>query len=180
MPYVVTAPPHVRGVYDSWSECKEAVEGVSGARYQKVKTRWEGEASRPWSASGPPRFAAFSPRILYPVLTPRPWSKRCWVDCVTFSPSRPACWRRFVNCLIAATRPRLRLPGRRRVDAGTVARQRSRSQVDHHGCGKPDQRKKVRLTFIHQPGHRSTWAGRNDLARFNACADKLAKQGREQ
>lgn len=37
--------------------------------------------------------------------------------------------------------------------------------------------RKLRLQFLHQRGHMSTWAGRHDLARFNARADALATQG---
>ena len=37
--------------------------------------------------------------------------------------------------------------------------------------------KGLRLTFLHQPSHRSDWAGRHDLARFNRRADELATEG---
>ena len=37
--------------------------------------------------------------------------------------------------------------------------------------------KGLRLRFLHQRGHMSTWAGRHDLARFNGRADVLASQG---
>lgn len=37
--------------------------------------------------------------------------------------------------------------------------------------------KRLHLEFLHQPGHRSTWAGRHDLARFNKRADELATEG---
>jgi ribonuclease HI len=37
----------------------------------------------------------------------------------------------------------------------------------------------LELTYLLQPGHRSDWAGRHDLARFNRCADQLATQGAE-
>lgn len=42
--YVVTAPARVRGIYDSWVACAEAVKGVSGARYQAVASRAQAEA----------------------------------------------------------------------------------------------------------------------------------------
>ncbi len=32
------------------------------------------------------------------------------------------------------------------------------------------------LRFLHQPGHRSSWAGRHDLAALNARADRLAAE----
>jgi ribonuclease HI len=37
--------------------------------------------------------------------------------------------------------------------------------------------KAMRLTFLYQPSHRSDWAGRHDLARFNRRADELATEG---
>jgi hypothetical protein len=42
--YVVTAPPSIRGIYDTWTACDAAVAGVSGARYQSVTSRSEAEA----------------------------------------------------------------------------------------------------------------------------------------
>jgi ribonuclease HI len=44
-------------------------------------------------------------------------------------------------------------------------------------CGDLREGKSLRLTFLHQPGHRSDWAGRHDLARFNRRADELATEG---
>jgi ribonuclease HI len=37
--------------------------------------------------------------------------------------------------------------------------------------------KRLTVKFHHQPGHRSSWAGRHDFARFNARADALAVKG---
>lgn len=44
-------------------------------------------------------------------------------------------------------------------------------------CMQVSERKRLKIRYLHQPGHRSTWAGRHDLARFNARADALATQG---
>jgi ribonuclease HI len=44
-------------------------------------------------------------------------------------------------------------------------------------CQALAREKSLRLTFLHQPGHRSSWVGRHDLARFNARADALAVKG---
>jgi hypothetical protein len=41
--YVVTAPKHLRGIYDTWSECEARVAGVVGARYQAVDSRDKAE-----------------------------------------------------------------------------------------------------------------------------------------
>src|SRR6266446_7108943 len=42
--YVVTAPPSVRGIYDTWPACEAVVAGVARARYQSVTSRSEAEA----------------------------------------------------------------------------------------------------------------------------------------
>ena len=42
--YVITAPPSLRGIYDTWAACETAVAGVRGARYQSVASRDEAEA----------------------------------------------------------------------------------------------------------------------------------------
>lgn len=39
------------------------------------------------------------------------------------------------------------------------------------------KKKRLKLTFRRQPGHRSAWAGRHDFARFNKQADELADEG---
>ncbi len=42
--YVVTGPESIRGMYETWAECKAAVSGVPGARYQAVESRERAEA----------------------------------------------------------------------------------------------------------------------------------------
>lgn len=42
--YVVIAPAHARGIYESWPACEAQVKGVAGARYQKVRSPAEAEA----------------------------------------------------------------------------------------------------------------------------------------
>lgn len=42
--YVVTDPPEIRGVYETWPACQAAVSGVPGARYQAVASRADAEA----------------------------------------------------------------------------------------------------------------------------------------
>lgn len=41
---MVTEPPAIRGVYESWPACQAAVAGVPGARFQAVASRAEAEA----------------------------------------------------------------------------------------------------------------------------------------
>lgn len=42
--YVVTAPPSIRGIYDTWEECRALVSGKAGARFQGVSNREVAEA----------------------------------------------------------------------------------------------------------------------------------------
>ena len=42
--YVVTAPASIRGIYETWEECRAVVSGVAGARYQGVTSRAVAEA----------------------------------------------------------------------------------------------------------------------------------------
>jgi ribonuclease HI len=42
--YVVTEPASIRGIYPTWPECKAAVAGVRGARFQAVESRERAEA----------------------------------------------------------------------------------------------------------------------------------------
>jgi hypothetical protein len=42
--YVVTEPPSIRGIYETWVACESAVAGVRGARYRSVRTRREAQA----------------------------------------------------------------------------------------------------------------------------------------
>ena len=42
--YVVSAPPEIRGIYDSWPECEAKVKGIRGARFQAVASRAQAEA----------------------------------------------------------------------------------------------------------------------------------------
>jgi ribonuclease HI len=41
------------------------------------------------------------------------------------------------------------------------------------------EEKSLHLSYRHQPGHSSSWAGRHDYARFNARADELATEAAE-
>jgi Caulimovirus viroplasmin len=42
--YVVTHPDSIRGIYATWPECRAAVSGVRGARFQAVGSRAQAEA----------------------------------------------------------------------------------------------------------------------------------------
>src|SRR5436190_15976381 len=42
--YIVSAPEEIRGIYETWAECKARTAGVKGARYQAVASREKAEA----------------------------------------------------------------------------------------------------------------------------------------
>ncbi len=42
--YVVTEPASIRGIYATWAECRAAIAGVPGARFQAVESRERAEA----------------------------------------------------------------------------------------------------------------------------------------
>ena len=44
MPYVITEPESIKGVCETWDECRSKVEGVKGAKYQKVRDGAEAQA----------------------------------------------------------------------------------------------------------------------------------------
>jgi hypothetical protein len=43
-------------------------------------------------------------------------------------------------------------------------------------CRRLIETHKLQVAFRHQRGHESTFAGRNDFAKYNARADKLATE----
>lgn len=58
--YVVAAPPSIRGIYESWPECKEAIRGVADAVYQSVDSREKAEAILAGGIELPPGTYAFT------------------------------------------------------------------------------------------------------------------------
>ena len=42
--YVVTEPVSIRGIYKTWDECKAVIEGVQGAKHQKVQDLQQAQA----------------------------------------------------------------------------------------------------------------------------------------
>ena len=44
MPYVITEPESIKGVCETWDECRSKFEGVKGAKYQKVHDEAEAQA----------------------------------------------------------------------------------------------------------------------------------------
>jgi viroplasmin len=44
LPYVITEPESIKGICETWDECRSKVEGVKGAKYQKVHDEAEAQA----------------------------------------------------------------------------------------------------------------------------------------
>jgi hypothetical protein len=44
LPYVITEPDSIKGVYETWDECRSKVKGVKGAKHQKVQDEAEAQA----------------------------------------------------------------------------------------------------------------------------------------
>lgn len=213
MIYVITAPASIVGVYENWPQCKAAVTGVPGARYQKVKSRKDAEALL--SGRGivlEPGLYAFTdgsgnggvgvvvlrtsegePHVIAEISSS---VRRVFIDqaivgleddeAITTSLAR---LRNILAELAGLYAALMRLP---RDSEATVVH-------DYEGVGAWMTNRwetrdpivtaiistakglantnRLRLRFVHQSGHMSSWAGRNDLARFNSRADELADEG---
>lgn len=216
MPYVVTEPESIRDVYDTWAECQAAVSGVSGVRYQKVKSRAEAETML--AGTGvvlTPGLYAFTdgndlggvgvvvvrgtdnenrePQVMQEIATSVGQVFRgAAIPGLESDQAIDEALGRLANILaeMAGLYAALsELPegvevtivhdyagvgafmqdqwrAKDPVVSAVVIASRALAEV-----------KKLRLRFVHQRGHMSTWAGRHDLARFNARADVLAAQG---
>ena len=214
--YVVTQPESIRGLFETWDECRAAVAGHPGARYQKVASREEAEAML--SGAGvvlPPGLYAFTdgnhlggvgvvvvrvpgdaaadPDIQAELATsvadvfaegaiPGLGSDRA-VDeelsrlrnilaelaglyaAITLVPRESEATIVYDYKGVGAW-----MEGRWKMKDPTVTAVISASRALASSRG-------LRLKFLHQRGHMSTWAGRHDLARFNGRADELATQG---
>jgi len=216
MPYVVTHPESIRDVYDSWAECQRAVSGVSGARYQKVRSAEEGWAML--AGTGvvlPPGLHAFTDGnreggvgVVVVLETGNQSTEPHVVKEIATSVGHvfhgAAIAGLETNQAINEALARLanilsELAGLYAALGGLPEGAEASIVHDYAGVGafmenqwQPKdpvveavvsasravaKRKGLRLRFVHQPGHMSTWAGRNDFARFNARADVLASQG---
>jgi ribonuclease HI len=215
MPYVVTQPEDLRGIYDTWDECKAAISGRSGVRQMKVTDRAEGEAVLAGGVILEPGMYAFTdgnagggvgvvivrmpddhgadPEVLREIRTSVDRVLRKSSVTGLESPDEiDHALGSLANILaeLAALYAALEaLPSS--IEATIVydyagvgafmnGEWRSRDRVVRAlvaAAKELSERKGLRLKFRHQHGHRSTFAGRHDLARFNARADQLATLG---
>jgi ribonuclease HI len=210
--YVVTGPNEVRGIYETWAECKEAVSGIPGARYQAVDNRSKAEAML--SGSGvtlPPGSYAFTDgnsaggvgivfveqdeegiRSATEVSTS---VEEVFVGAgipglESVSAVREAL--RALRNVLAELAGLYHVLGRvppgsehaivhdyEGVAAWLEGRWKTKDPVVEAilgACRALLRDRRLTLTFQHQRGHQSTWAGRDDFAYWNARADALATE----
>jgi hypothetical protein len=210
--YVVTAPASISGIYDTWEECRAAVSGVAGARYQGVSSRAVAEAMLRGDGVRlePGTYAFVDGNAMGGI----------GVVLVEQGESGPVEVREFATTVYEvfdlAAIPSL--DTRAKITAAANGLQNILAELgglhaavrklspgsavtvvhDYEGVGAwLEGRWKAKnpivaevvaacrhlitaghlaVTFRHQRGHESTFAGRNDFAAYNARADALATE----
>jgi len=212
--YVVTGPASIRGLYETWDLCRKAVAGVSGARFQAVRSRAEAEAllSGDGIALQPGLYAFVDGNHLggvgvvlvtqMPEESPQAQEISTSVEAVFTEAHIPSL---VSSEAIASALARLRnvlaeLAGlyealRRLPDKASVTVVHDYAGVGAWLTGAWNTKdstvkevvevcrgviaaKELTAVFRYQPGHESTFAGRNDFAFYNGRADQLAAQVR--
>lgn len=210
--YVVTQPASIRGIYDTWADCKAAVARVPGARYQGVTTRQKAEAMLEGGVLMPPGMYAFTDGnglggVGIVRVEMGPAGARSLDETSTnveeiFSGSGVSGLDSAPAVADALQQKRNELaelaglyhvlshaePGSaftlvydyEGVAAYIEGRWRKMSPVVAaviDACRRLIEEHRLHVTFQYQPGHQSTWAGRDDFAHWNAKADALASAG---
>ena len=216
MPYVITEPESIKGVCETWDECRSRVKGVKGAKYQKVRDEAEAQALLEgigvvlepglhvftdgnhrggvgvvivWMNDNPSddpivvaEIASSVGRIFYGGVVPALGSNE-EVE-VALEKSRNvlaelgglylALWQSPADSAITIVHDYEGVAAWM-TDKWKANEPVVRSIVDC--CKQIAEDKRLDLSFHWQKGHTSSWAGRHDLARFNARADALATAG---
>lgn len=208
--YVVTQPESIRGIYETWPECRAAVSGVAGARFQAVSSREQAERMlRGEPVILPPGLHAFVDGnhlggvgvVLVEQGEGEPRSVRevgttvyeifgdGAVPSLDARPKITAAVNALRNIVaeLGALYTALRLVPRgtaltvvhdyEGVGAWMEGRWQTKAPVVTDvvaACRRLVADRQLRVTFRHQRGHESTFAGRNDFAAYNARADRLA------
>jgi ribonuclease HI len=208
--YVVTEPPSIRGIYETWEACRAAVSGVKGARYQGVSRREVAEAMlRGDGVRLDPGLYAFvdgnAMGGVGVVLVERDpggadaLEERATTVYEVFGGAAvpglgarreiTAATDRLRNVLaeLAGLHAALRMAPAgaaltvvhdyEGVGAWMDGRWKARDPLVADivaACRALARERRLRVAFRHQSGHESTFAGRNDFARYNARADALA------
>jgi ribonuclease H-related protein len=208
--YVVTNPPSIQGIYDTWAACKAAVAGVPGARYQAVSSRETAEAMLRGDglALGPGWYAFVDGNHLGGVgvvlVGPETGGERtvkeisasvaevlrdAGIPSLSSESAIADALDRLRNVLAELTALLLAL---REAPAGIAltvvhdyegvgawmeGRWKTKDPIVAEvvaACRALAATRGLSVTFRRQPGHQSTWAGRDDFARYNGRADRLA------
>jgi ribonuclease HI len=216
LPYVITEPASIKGVCETWDECRSKVKGVKGAKYQKVHGEAEVEALLQgsgivltpglhvftdgndrggvgvvivWMSDDPSdepivvaEIASSVGRVFYGGVVPALGSEED-VE-LALEKSRNvlaelgglylALWQAPANSAVTIVHDYegvgAWMTGKWKANVPVV-------RVIVAECKEIVEDKRLDLSFHWQKGHTSSWAGRHDLARFNARADALATAG---
>lgn len=217
MPYfVVTEPESIRGIYHSWDECKSKVNGITGAKYQKVQDL---EQARAMIESG---GVVLSPGLhvftdgnhhggvgVVVVWMPDGTSEEPVVVTEIATSVGQVFHGGVIPGLDDDAAVGAALEQVRNVLAELAglylalwqAPEEAHLSIVHDYKGVGDwmegrwkakdpvvkavvtscrgvvESKRLQMAYTWQHGHTSAWAGRHDLARFNARADALATRG---
>ncbi len=210
--YVVTAPKQIRGIYETWADCKAAATGCTGARYQAVDSREKAEALlngrgvrldpgrygfRDGNAAGgvgivfvnqPDKGEAIATEISTSVEV---FNSHTVVGLPSEAHVLAALGRLHnilaemagLSYVLLHTPPGSRITivhDYEGVAAWIEGRWKAKDPVVEavvDACSSLIRNRRLEVTFRHQRGHQSTWAGRDDYARWNARANKLATLG---
>jgi viroplasmin and RNaseH domain-containing protein len=210
--YVVTAPPRIRGIYETWDACRQAVSGVAGARFQGVASREIAEALLRGDGirlepgayafvdgnamggigvvrveqgeSGPPAVRERAATV-YDVFA------RAGIASLDTRAKITAATNSLQNILaeLGALYAALHeapagsvltvVHDYEGVGAWLEGRWKAKNPIVAEvvtACRSIISARQLRVTFRHQRGHTSTFAGRNDFAAYNARADQLATE----
>ena len=210
--YVVAAPPNIRGIHETWSECEEAIRGVADAVYQSVDSREKAEAILAGGIELPPGAYAF---------TDGNADGGVGVVMVVQDADRRSS-EKEISTSVAQVFDGAAIPGLESSAAVSNALGRLHNilaelaglfcalhQVpsatsltvvyDYEGVGAWMEgrwkakdgvvtavieacktliaERQLDVSYRHQRGHQSTWAGRDDFAHFNGRADLRATEG---
>jgi hypothetical protein len=208
--YVVTEPASARGIYATWGECRTAVAGLRGARYQAVSSRAVAEALlRGEGLALDPGTYAFvdgnamggigvvlvaqgagtPPRVREVAATVHEVFAGSGIARLSSRPAVTAAVDALHNVLAELGALYLALD---LVPAGSAltvvhdyegvgawleGRWRTRDALVADvvaACRARIAERRLTVAFRRQRGHESTFAGRNDFARYHARADALA------
>jgi ribonuclease H-related protein len=210
--YVVTAPDSARGIYETWVECKAQVDGVQGARYQRVDNRKKAEALLGDGIVLPPGTYAFTDgnalggvgvviviKDMEESVLPKEVSTSVTrvfsgqgIDGLTTVAEVQSALARLHNILaelaglyhalryVPSDHPITIVHDYKGVAAWMEGSWKTKDPITKaviEACRHEVDARDLMVTYRHQRGHQSTWAGRDDFAYWNGRADALATRG---